>query len=120
MAEHEIAPCHRHRGRRGQVLTGAVVLGRQHPRVLSGEVAVRVPPVEEVVLDPNPQVLALPGRVARVAVNDPGRGAVDRNYGPGVHVVQERGPRSEEQTSELQSLMRITYAVFCLKKKRQE
>src|SRR3546814_6454590 len=25
--------------------------------------------------------------------------------------------RSEEQTSELQSLMRITYAVFCLKKK---
>src|SRR3546814_9044993 len=27
------------------------------------------------------------------------------------------GPRSEEHTSELQSLMRITYAVFCLKKK---
>src|SRR3546814_5197957 len=26
--------------------------------------------------------------------------------------------RSEEQTSELQSLMRITYAVFCLKKKQ--
>src|SRR3546814_5610667 len=26
--------------------------------------------------------------------------------------------RSEEQTSELQSLMRITYAVFCLKKKK--
>src|SRR3546814_6567720 len=26
-------------------------------------------------------------------------------------------PRSEEQTSELQSLMRISYAVFCLKKK---
>src|SRR3546814_2761148 len=28
-----------------------------------------------------------------------------------------RGPRSEEHTSELQSLMRISYAVFCLKKK---
>src|SRR3546814_8033585 len=27
-------------------------------------------------------------------------------------------PRSEEQTSELQSLMRISYAVFCLKKKK--
>src|SRR3546814_5950098 len=26
-------------------------------------------------------------------------------------------PRSEEHTSELQSLMRISYAVFCLKKK---
>src|SRR3546814_8066986 len=28
----------------------------------------------------------------------------------------ERPPRSEEHTSELQSLMRIYYAVFCLKK----
>src|SRR3546814_9659016 len=30
-----------------------------------------------------------------------------------------RGVRSEEHTSELQSLMRISYAVFCLKKKTQ-
>src|SRR3546814_4342449 len=29
-------------------------------------------------------------------------------------------PRSEEHTSELQSLMRISYAVFCLKKKKNE
>src|SRR3546814_4364528 len=29
-----------------------------------------------------------------------------------------RGQRSEEHTSELQSLMRISYAVFCLKKKK--
>src|SRR3546814_9969904 len=29
------------------------------------------------------------------------------------------GARSEEHTSELQSLMRISYAVFCLKKKNQ-
>src|SRR3546814_942976 len=29
-------------------------------------------------------------------------------------------PRSEEHTSELQSLMRISYAVFCLKKKRRQ
>src|SRR3546814_2949053 len=28
--------------------------------------------------------------------------------------------RSEEHTSELQSLMRISYAVFCLKQKQQE
>src|SRR3546814_3221731 len=32
--------------------------------------------------------------------------------------VRLRGHRSEEHTSELQSLMRISYAVFCLKKKR--
>src|SRR3546814_8483037 len=30
------------------------------------------------------------------------------------------GGRSEEHTSELQSLMRISYAVFCLKKKTRE
>src|SRR3546814_4649198 len=32
--------------------------------------------------------------------------------------VQSRYRRSEEHTSELQSLMRISYAVFCLKKKK--
>src|SRR3546814_2299117 len=31
----------------------------------------------------------------------------------------ERAFRSEEHTSELQSLMRISYAVFCLQKKKQ-
>src|SRR3546814_10211905 len=31
-----------------------------------------------------------------------------------------RVSRSEEHTSELQSLMRISYAVFCLKKKKRE
>src|SRR3546814_1300202 len=34
-----------------------------------------------------------------------------------VHGVAFGGGRSEEHTSELQSLMRISYAVFCLKKK---
>src|SRR3546814_8189635 len=32
----------------------------------------------------------------------------------------ERLQRSEEHTSELQSLMRISYAVFCLKKKNRQ
>src|SRR3546814_9167722 len=36
------------------------------------------------------------------------------------HVLRQPGhvDRSEEHTSELQSLMRISYAVFCLKKKK--
>src|SRR3546814_3707656 len=38
----------------------------------------------------------------------PARGRFERNA----------GFRSEEHTSELQSLMRISYAVFCLKKKK--
>src|SRR3546814_5585232 len=37
--------------------------------------------------------------------------------GDGQHVLH-LGQRSEEHTSELQSLMRISYAVFCLKKKK--
>src|SRR3546814_1308085 len=32
----------------------------------------------------------------------------------------DAGQRSEEHTSELQSLMRISYAVFCLKKKKKK
>src|SRR3546814_5074744 len=37
-------------------------------------------------------------------------------HGDHVYII-ERDNRSEEHTSELQSLMRISYAVFCLKKK---
>src|SRR3546814_6905164 len=33
------------------------------------------------------------------------------------YIAMKSAPRSEEHTSELQSLMRISYAVFCLKKK---
>src|SRR3546814_2885911 len=41
-------------------------------------------------------------------------------HGIGVSLVCPGGvDRSEEHTSELQSLMRISYAVFCLKKKRR-
>src|SRR3546814_5883886 len=40
--------------------------------------------------------------------------AVQRHH---VLVAADVGVRSEEHTSELQSLMRISYAVFCLKKK---
>src|SRR3546814_3201211 len=36
---------------------------------------------------------------------------------PDAHVQAPTAGRSEEHTSELQSLMRISYAVFCLKKK---
>src|SRR3546814_6541769 len=40
------------------------------------------------------------------------RGPIQRRTTP------RRRERSEEHTSELQSLMRISYAVFCLKKKK--
>src|SRR3546814_10731116 len=37
-----------------------------------------------------------------------------------LHGFRRSGLRSEEHTSELQSLMRISYAVFCLKKKNKQ
>src|SRR3546814_5204892 len=52
-------------------------------------------------------------------------GSGDRNYKSVCAGFMPSGPRprwqagrSEEHTSELQSLMRISYAVFCLKKKK--
>src|SRR3546814_3035359 len=54
-----------------------------------------------------------------------GRHQVVRNPGEGLLATEmlidhprRRRRRSEEHTSELQSLMRISYAVFCLKKKK--
>src|SRR3546814_1123408 len=47
-----------------------------------------------------------------VAFHDLALAIVDEQHRFGVH-------RSEEHTSELQSLMRISYAVFCLKKKNK-
>src|SRR3546814_8165146 len=52
-----------------------------------------------------------------VAERESGRGVIvllDRRFGDGLFLDRRR---SEEHTSELQSLMRISYAVFCLKKK---
>src|SRR3546814_6067065 len=46
--------------------------------------------------------------------------AIGRNSGGCAWLVRlvRPSPRSEEHTSELQSLMRISYAVFCLTKKK--
>src|SRR3546814_7251428 len=46
------------------------------------------------------------------------RGALRNDRGPAGGGAG--GARSEEHTSELQSLMRISYAVFCLKKKKNQ
>src|SRR3546814_10135514 len=53
-----------------------------------------------------------PGAIGRVQVLQDARGAAGDGGGALVVAV-----RSEEHTSELQSLMRLSYAVFCLKKK---
>src|SRR3546814_4914762 len=50
-------------------------------------------------------------------VGDPRDRRLDRPLGAGRLRLADPVLRSEEHTSELQSLMRISYAVFCLKKK---
>src|SRR3546814_8753745 len=54
------------------------------------------------------------GRSARVRSYRARRPATDLDPG------NSSSLRSEEHTSELQSLMRISYAVFCLKKKKKK
>src|SRR3546814_7099436 len=70
---------------------------------------------------------------AGLAIAEPGQDATDlllkadialyvaKDRGRACCVVfePEMGRRSEEHTSELQSLMRISYAVFCLQKKKR-
>src|SRR3546814_4001372 len=57
----------------------------------------------------NEEVARIAEALARLAERGPAT--------PGENVVSDRRPRSEEHTSELQSLMRTSYAVFCLQKK---
>src|SRR3546814_4266714 len=65
--------------------------------------------------DAPPLCHACPGR------NDGAHFVVEAHESHRVALAQEqqRDGRSEEHTSELQSLMRISYAVFCLKKKKR-
>src|SRR3546814_3992781 len=64
--------------------------------------------------EPSDGVVLVDGR----SIEGPGRdrGFVFQSYSLFEWMTVERNIRSEEHTSELQSLMRISYAVFCLKK----
>src|SRR3546814_12403436 len=56
-------------------------------------------------------------RACRVPIRRGGDGACGALQ---ARSLMKRAGRSEEHTSELQSLMRISYAVFCLKKKKKQ
>src|SRR3546814_5608146 len=62
-------------------------------------------------------VLAMPDPRGRV-IDDADRFAARVAAARDEAVITARPMRSEEHTSELQSLMRISYAVFCLKEKK--
>src|SRR3546814_7398720 len=71
-------------------------------------------PVESAQQQVPPSAGALPGMAPG---SDAGIPAAKDAGIPSARPVGSTGARSEEHTSELQSLMRISYAVFCLKKK---
>src|SRR3546814_8423677 len=86
--------------------------GRDEDRATMGVDPILVSPT------PSPRRIAIeqpPMRIGRVGGNHGNTMPVPR------HRIGEaaREGRSEEHTSELQSLMRISYAVFCLKKKNK-
>src|SRR3546814_2397567 len=56
----------------------------------------------------------------QVGVREEQRRKRDAHLPPAREAVERLCLRSEEHTSELQSLMRISYAVFCLKKKKKQ
>src|SRR3546814_4099960 len=70
--------------------------------------------VDMAALDPRPLAIAFAGALRRSAALG---GPIDAASVIKQYVQVYRHFRSEEHTSELQSLMRISYAVFCLKKK---
>src|SRR3546814_3727229 len=61
-----------------------------------------------------------PGFPAIAHVHAPARHDQAERHAKVRIVIGHDAPRSEEHTSELQSLMRISYAVFCLKKKNKK
>src|SRR3546814_2331268 len=79
------------------------------------EHGIPVPHIYGVCPDPEAIIMAaIPGsRDVSTAGDDAERQSVARQYVEAMAAMH----RSEEHTSELQSLMRISYAVFCLKKK---
>src|SRR3546814_7552604 len=105
-------------------LAGALARLREQPRQLVVDLALQVAGVGG---DPDRGIVALGPEAGRgqVAERLAGAGARLGQHHARLALVLARGEgggrggcRSEEHTSELQSLMRISYAVFCLKKNK--
>src|SRR3546814_6349706 len=90
---------------------GAPMVGPEPSRVKTTDVSVP-PPIGAWALKPTPTVPTSGTHTfsSQLGVTDTGA----------LKLRIASGPRSEEHTSELQSLMRISYAVFCLKKQKQQ
>src|SRR3546814_7139833 len=96
---------------------GLVAAGRLQPHLGHAEQPVQQRLVDGDVVDPRERHLPA-AALEQAAVDDHavgGDAVAEGQVAPHCHY--REAARSEEQTSELQSLMRIPYAVFCLTKK---
>src|SRR3546814_9700205 len=102
-------------------LAQARLQDRNIKRLLAAEVMVDHPGIE---LGPLGDLvdagtgIAFGGKLDRRRIQDALAGLIRITGDWGLAGTAAGGQRSEEHTSELQSLMRISYAVFCLKKKK--
>src|SRR3546814_3381664 len=106
---------------------GQLLLRALAEKAMSPDAAVLIAPM--LGMNSGPLPAAWCARISRLmcVLGDPARMAWNNEEKPGVspslrqalltHSLERY--RSEEHTSELQSLMRISYAVFCLKKKNK-
>src|SRR3546814_3988823 len=96
--------------------TSGLSIGHVSPEAAEGGNIALVENGDQIVID-------IPNRVARFEISDAElerRRAAQaaKGWKPATPRPPSPSTRSEEHTSELQSLMRISYAVFCLKKKK--
>src|SRR3546814_7429456 len=95
---------------RAQVRAGSPV-GGKYDNAVNRESAAEMLAARRVAVEPDAKATDKPSRTAQADDGERGIGDVMKDALFGTK------RRSEEHTSELQSLMRISYAVFCLKKK---
>src|SRR3546814_2635873 len=98
-------------------LTGILMVWKEPLRGLVGAEGKPTPAVAEQAGRP---LAPLDDLVARARADFGGTPLRQIRFSSGGRVVAVYLDRSEEHTSELQSLMRIPYAVFCLQKKNQD
>src|SRR3546814_8998745 len=108
----------------GKTITGFSILGLVDPpgRITGGEILFQG---RDLVPLPERERRKLRGSKIAMIIQDPMMTLnpvlrVDTQMTEAVLAHRDVSKRSEEHTSELQSLMRISYAVFCLKKKNQK
>src|SRR3546814_1991379 len=95
------------------IVTKVIISGKAYCR-LSGSIAMALVPMAVAAM---PVVAAIAGPLVRAVAVPVAAAAMIVIVGDDIAQHPAGGRRSEEHTSELQSLMRISYAVFCLKKK---